>query len=124
MKKRIFISLSFLILGSIIYLLFDLNLLSKSNTIFIIIRNYIPDICWTFSFFFMCINFTKNIVKNDLLINSLYVFIIGVFFELLQYFNIAKGTFDFLDIFVCIISIILSSLMEKFLRRIKNEKVS
>lgn len=123
MKKRIILSLSFLILGSLVYLMFDLAIISKSNFIYRVIRNYVPDMCWTLSFFLMSINFTRNIAKNDLLINSLYVFGIGILFEIFQYFNIVKGTFDFFDILVYIITIILACLVEIFLRRNKNEKI-
>ena len=123
MKKRIFLSLSFLILGSLVYLMFDLEVISKSNFIYRFIRNYVPDMCWILSFFLTSINFTRNIAKNDLLMNSLYVLGIGILLEIFQYFNIVKGIFDFFDVLVYIIAVILACSLEIFLRRNKNEEI-
>lgn len=122
MKKRFLLSLSFLIIGVIIYFIFDIRFISKSNIIFSIIRNYMPDMCWTFSFFFLSINFTKNITKYNLLINSTYVFCIAMIYEFLQYFHIVNGTFDFIDISIYIFSIIIACLIEKIIRRKENDK--
>lgn len=116
-KKRFILSISFLIIGVITYLLFDMNFLTKSNTLFSIIRDFAPDICWTLSFFFLSIYFTSKLTKNDLIINSLYVFSIAILYELLQCYHIVKGTFDIVDIFIYIISIIIACLFEQYIRR-------
>ena len=122
MKKRFILSLSFMIVGVIIYILFDIKFMTKSNIVFSIIRNFLPDICWTFSFFFISINFAYNISKKALLLNSIYVFGIALLFELLQYFNIARGTFDIVDIFIYSITIIFACFIENKVRRNECEK--
>lgn len=122
MKKRFILSFSFMIIGVIIYILFDIRFMTKSNIAFSIIRNFLPDICWTFSFFFININFAYNISKKALLLNSIYIFGIALLFELLQYFNIASGTFDFLDIFIYSITIIFACFIENKIRRNECEK--
>ena len=122
MKKRILISLTFLILGVIIYFLFDIELMKKSNNFCSIIRNYLPDICWTFSFFFMSINFTSNITKKSVIVNSLFVLFIALIYEFLQYHKIIGGTFDLIDISLYIVSVVLACLVENIIRRNEYEK--
>ena len=122
MRKRIVLSLIFLLLGVFIYFFFDIGLMIKNNTIVSIIRNHLPDSCWTFGFFFISINFTKNLFKHDILINSLYVLLIALIYEALQITNMVRGTFDPIDIIVYIISIVIAGLVEKYIRRKENEK--
>ena len=122
MKKRFLLSIFFLIIGIITYFLFDISFMTKINVLFSIIRNFLPDICWTLSFFFMSISFTIKLAKHNLLLNSLYVFGIALLYELLQYFHIVKGTFDIIDILIYIISITVACLVEKYIRRKENEK--
>lgn len=122
MKKRFILSITFLIIGVIIYFLFDIGIMAKSNYVLSIIRNFLPDICWTISFFFLSISFTVSLTEHNLLLNSLYVFGIALVYESLQYFHIVKGTFDVLDIFIYIISITIACLVEKYIRRKENEK--
>ena len=122
MEKRFFLSLSFLIVGLIIYILFNIRYVTKSNIVFSIIRNFLPDICWTFSFFFISINFAHNISKKSLLLNSIYVFGIALLFEILQYFNIAGGTFYILDIIIYGITVIVACFIENRMRRRECEK--
>ena len=117
MKKRIIISVTFLILGIVIYYIFGNGLLNKNDAIKLLIRNYLPDICWTCSFFFMSINFTKHITKNDLIINSIYVIAIAFCYELLQLFGIAKGIFDIIDLIIYVLSVLFCSRIEALLRR-------
>ena len=119
MKKRVIISFVFFIIGIIIYYLYD-NVLNDNYIIFI--RYYIPDLCWTISFYFMSINFTKNIIKRDLIFNSLYVLFFGILYELFQLYNIANGKFDVIDVLVYIISVIFANYIEIILRRNENEK--
>ncbi len=121
MKKRIILSFAFFIIGLFIYFLFKVEIIEKNNIVFLIIRNYVPDICWVLSFYFLSISIMSNITKNDLLFNSLYVLIISLLYEFLQYFKIINGTFDLLDIIIYVLSIGLASLIEIKIRR-KNEK--
>lgn len=122
MKKRISLSMIFMILGMVIYLLFDIKFISKSNIVFSLIRNYLPDICWVLSFFFININFAYNISKKALILNSIYIFVIALIFEFLQLFNIARGTFDVLDILIYSISIIIACFLENKIKRNEYEK--
>lgn len=122
MRKRLIMSFTFLLIGVLIYLAFYFKIINKSNSIFLLTRNYFPDMCWTISFFLISINFTAKLSKNDLMVNSLYVLMIALSYELLQYFEIINGTFDIFDIIVYSISIIFACFIEKELRRRENEK--
>ncbi len=119
MKKRLSIAIVFIIIGSLIYLLFRNNIIIKNNVISLIIRNYIPDACWTISLYFTSINFTSKLTKKSLLINFIYVLTIALTYEILQYLKIVKGTFDRFDILVYLFSITISSIIERKLRREK-----
>ena len=122
MRKRVIMSFTFLLIGVLIYLAFYFKIINKSNSILLLTRNYFPDMCWTISFFLISINFTAKLSKNDLMVNSLYVLMIALSYELLQYFEIINGTFDIFDIIVYSISIIFACFIEKELRRRENEK--
>ena len=100
-------------IGVVIYWLFNNNVLTKSNLIYTIIRNYVSDGLWVISFFFIAINFSENITKKYILLTSLFVLIVGVIFEVMQLTNIANGTFDLLDILVYFIAILIACLIEK-----------
>ncbi len=123
MKKRLLISIVLLIVGIIIYLVFDINMMGKSNFVFTIIRNYLPDICWTFSLYFLGIIFMANISKKPLFMNAIYVLTVALLFEFSQYYHIVKGTFDIVDVLIYIISTFISCLVEKNIRRKENEEV-
>ena len=122
MKKRFVLSLFFIIVGLLIYVIYRNEIITKSNIILSTIRNYLPDICWTFSFYFSSINFAFNISKNYIVLNSVYVLLISMLFELLQYFGIIKGTYDTVDIFIYIFSIMIACLIEIKMRRKENEE--
>ncbi len=122
-KKRIEISIIFLGIGLFIYFVYNIKFIAKSNVLFEISRNYIPDICWTISFFFISINFTKNITKRYILYNSLYILVIALLFELFQCYKVIPGTFDIIDIIIYILSIYLSCIIELFIGRKENEKI-
>ena len=122
MKKRIALSFIFLLTGIIIYILFKSHLIVKSNVIFSFMRNYGPDICWTISFYFASIVFVKNVFKKSILVNSLYILLFAMIYEVFQLFGFINGTFDYLDLITYLISILLSCLIELFFRRIENEK--
>ena len=122
MKKRFLLSLFFIIVGLLIYVIYRNEIITKSNIILSTIRNYLPDICWTFSFYFASINFAFNISKNYIVLNSVYVLLISMLFELLQYFGIIKGTYDTVDIFIYIFSIMIACLIEIKMRRKDNDK--
>lgn len=122
MKKRFLLSLFFIIVGLLIYVIYRNEIITKSNIILSTIRNYLPDICWTFSFYFANINFAFSISKNYVVLNSVYVLLISMLFELLQYFGIIKGTYDIMDIFIYILFIMIACLIENKMRRKENEE--
>lgn len=109
-------------IGIIVYSLFNNGVIIKQNVTTSLIRNYLPDICWTLSFFFININFAYNISKNAVILNSIYIFIIALIFEILQYFHIAQGTFDFIDILIYSVSILTAFFIENKIRRKECEK--
>ena len=121
--RRIAISCLALFFGTVSYFLFDIGIINNSNIFFRLLRNYLPDFLWAFSFFFLTIIFSFNISeKKYLFISGIYVVFIGIIFEILQYFNIAKGTFDFFDIVIYLIAILIACFIETKLRRRESEK--
>ena len=121
MRKRILISICTLILGVFIYYLNFINVLITDNDISIFIRNYIPDFLWMVSFYFFSINYAKKITKKYIIATSIYVIALGLMFEMMQYSNIVKGTFDILDIITYIIAIIIANIVELLIWRYEDE---
>ena len=121
--KRFILAIIVFIIGVAVYWLFNNNIIVKNNIIYTIIRNYLSDGLWAISFYFIAINFSKNITKKYILLTSIFVFSIGIIFEIMQLINIAHGTFDLIDIFVYLIAILISCLIEKYIMEGKNEKI-
>ena len=113
MRKKIIFSLSLLVLGIFIYYLSHEHLLIKKDFLSSFVRNYIPDILWTISFYSLSTIFSKGLTKNYIIFTAVYVIIISLCFELLQFTGIVRGTFDIFDIIVYIISTIAACLIEK-----------
>lgn len=113
MQKRMIFSIGTLLLGVFVYYLYYKQILINKNIAFILIRNYIPDALWTISFYSICAIFSKGLIKNYILFTAIYVIIIGILFEFLQFTGIVRGTFDIWDIITYIISSIVASLIEK-----------
>ena len=114
MRKKIIFSLCALLLGILIYILSLEHFLIKNHFIFSFIRNYVPDILWTISFYTISTLFSKNITKYYIIFTAVYVIILGICFEFLQFTGVARGTFDVYDIIVYIISALIASLIEKY----------
>ena len=104
MRKRIKVSSYTLILGIFIYYLYHQGIVIKNTGITMFIRDYIPDFLWMVSFYFFSINYSKRITKKYILFTSVYTFVLGLIFELLQLVNIVRGTFDIFDIITYIIA--------------------
>ena len=124
-----------LICGGLIYILFREN--SYVGNLFInfafikyikeiagwlecdFIKFYFPDFLWSFS---LCLAlyaiYTPN--KTGEMICSLIVFMIGIFWELMQYWNIIRGTGDICDIFMYLLASITCIIIS--IRREKDEK--
>ncbi len=112
MRKKVIFSIYTLLIGVLIYYLYQKQILVKNNIIASFIRNYIPDILWTISFYSVSTIFLKEITKNYIIYTAIHIIIIGIFFELLQFTGVVRGTFDFFDIIIYIISAIVASLIE------------
>ena len=123
MRKRIIVSLCTLILGILIYCLYHQGILIENTYYSVFIRNYIPDFLWMVSFYFFSINYSKGITKKYILLTSSYTFALGLTFELLQFANIVRGAFDIFDIITYVISILLASIVEKYIWRDEDEKI-
>lgn len=123
MQKRIIISLCTLIIGITIYYCFYWDILIVNTNYSAFFRNYVPDFLWMISFYLFSINFTKQLTSKYILLTSIYAFILGLLFELLQFFNIVSGTFDILDIITYVIAIIFACIVEKIIWRYENEKI-
>ena len=120
--KRGILSIISFVIGVVIYWLFNYRFLSKNNLMCTIMRNYLPDGLWVISFFFIAVNFSKNITQRYILLTSIFVFVIGIIFEIMQLVNIANGTFDLIDILVYFIAILIACFVEKKYLEGKNEK--
>ena len=121
MKKTtilsIFISILLLSIGVLIY--FFAN---KSTFVFIIfLRNYGADFCWMFSFVFALHPFISQIFQKSTIITISICCLCGIFFEILQKFNVINGTGDICDIISYLSAAILSCLLIKYIyKREKN----
>lgn len=121
--KRVILSIISFLVGVVIYLLFNNGLLSKNNFIYTIIRNYFSDGLWVISFFFIAISFSENITKKYILLTSIFVIVVGIIFEIMQFMKIANGTFDLIDILVYFIAVLIACLIEKMFMEVENEKI-
>lgn len=120
--KRVTLSIIAFVIGVVIYWFFNNGLLSKNNLICTITRNYLSDGLWAISFYFIAINFSKNITKNYIILTSIYVFIFGIIFEIMQLTKIASGTFDLIDILVYFFAVLIACLIENKYMEVENEK--
>lgn len=100
-KKRedilicILLSLLFLLLGFSIYLCDTFFEVPK------IIRGYIPDFCWMFSFVTIFSRTTKELFEKFYLVLCVVICIsVSIVFELMQKSGVVGGTFDYFDILV------------------------
>lgn len=76
---------------------------------------YLPDALWAYALFFALS------VINDGITSSVLTFISGLCWEILQKFDIAKGTFDYMDICMYLVAILIAIIIIKYWRK-KNEK--
>ncbi len=119
-----------IILGALVYLILDPNILFISmlglelkrgaylydgNIFFCIIRNYFPDAMWAISLTAFVIFLYRN--RNSFILPTFFVFILGAFIELLQYMQVIHGTGDVFDVLIEIFFSLLTCFFYK--RRIK-----
>ena len=84
--------------------------------VFVLIRNYMCDICWAFS---LEAALYAVLERNSRYLSVTLSGIFCIIIELLQKYEIIHGTFDYSDIITELAAIILSYIL---LRRITNEK--
>ena len=73
------------------------------------VRFYIPDLLWAFSFA-ISLNLFSNKKKSNIA-NLFIVFITGLLYELSQKYNLLPGTFDVLDILIYLIGLLISHIV-------------
>ena len=112
MRKKMIFSLFALLIGVLIYYLYQKQILSKNDIVLSFIRNYIPDVLWTISFYSASAIFLKELTKNYIIITAIYISTLGMIFELLQFTGVVRGTFDIFDIIIYIFSTVVASLIE------------
>ncbi len=73
-------------------------------------KYYLPDLLWAFS---LCCGLLSifNVSYTSLVWCSSISFVYGLTWEILQHLNITKGVFDFFDIAMYLIAVILSVLL-------------
>ena len=122
MRKRILISLITLILGISIYYLYKEGIMTNNTNVTAMIRNFVPDFLWMFSFYFFRVIFSKKVTKKYISVTAFYSLFLGIGFEIMQKTRLIKGTFDYWDITIYVISISIACLIEKYWGRKENEK--
>lgn len=117
MIKRFLFAIVTLSIGILIYVLYKYQVLVKGNYISTFIRNFVPDILWMISFYFVSVCFMKNLTKRYMFATAVYTFIFSIIFELCQLTGKVHGTFDMLDIGVYFIAVLIAYTIEKFIFR-------
>ena len=92
-----------------------------TNKFLILCRNYLSDICWSVSL----INALTLIIgtkRIQIVVSLITATSFCIFIESAQFFGIIKGTFDYWDILLETLSIIITLYLTTKIRRFKNEK--
>ena len=106
------ISIFFLLLGCAIYLC---NIFFEVPKI---IRGYVPDFCWMFSFVAVLSCTVKGLLKKHYILFSAIVCIsVSIVFELMQKSGIVGGTFDIFDILVYTAAAATAALILKIINK-------
>lgn len=104
------------------YLPFQLSIsLSPRNIITIFIHNYLCDILWAYAFM-MTLCFTSAYQCTLRFHTVIACIIFELFIEILQYFHIISGTFDFMDIIWEILANLLALAIWKYNKKKKPTK--
>ncbi len=112
-------SISALIGGIILYFLGRTSVLDGAplllRLIFEELSFYFPDALWAYALLFALSTI------NDIGTSAVLTFICGLTWELLQKFGIMPGTYDYLDLYLYLVAIIIAIIIIKFWRN-RNEK--
>ncbi len=73
-----------------------------------LVRNYLPDTCWAFSFTYAFLALWKGALTLFIRMIPLLLFL-G--FEFMQKFNLLTGTFDYFDCLAYILAYLLATLI-------------
>lgn len=113
MRKRFICAIAMLALGILIYYISKKYFQVSGGEILKFIRNYIPDSLWSISFYLVSSSILKQISKNYNWLALLYCAVFSILFEVLQKFNIVKGTFDIFDIVTYMISLLFICFLDE-----------
>lgn len=84
---------------------------SQNNFLFIFLKYYFVDLLWGISLSFALIAVTEIVSFKRIIFCSLFSFIFGLLFEIIQYYDLVNGTFDFIDIFMYLIAALISAVI-------------
>ena len=108
-----------LVVGIVFYLLGRTNFFNglgiETKNILLKFSFYLPDFLWSFALYYALSLIHKS------LISAFIASFTGICWELLQQYNIVNGTFDFIDIFMYLMAILVAVIIKKLWRN-KNEK--
>ncbi len=82
---------------------------SKTNPFIIFIKYYFVDFLWCLSLLFALASISFSFSKKLIIAISIVSFVLGVLFEILQYYCLVNGTFDVADIVMYLIASIVGS---------------
>ncbi len=119
--KHLILSLSLILAGAVLYVLFEGNLfsikildtavLTATNSIMQFIRNFVIEFFIALGAFVLLSYFIKKLTSKYTLFTTLVVMLLGIGYEVLQLTKVIPGTFDLLDIVVYLIASLLGILI-------------
>lgn len=119
--KHLILSLSLMLAGAVLYVLFEGNLfsikildtavLTATNSIMQFIRNFVIEFFVALGAFVLLSYFIKKLTSKYTLFTTLVVMLLGIGYEVLQLTKVIPGTFDLLDIVVYLIASLLGILI-------------
>jgi len=108
-----------LIIGVIFYLLGRTSVFNildvKTKSFLLTLSFYLPDALWAYALYY-----TLSLIHKSW-ISVFLTFLTSICWELLQQYNIVNGTFDYIDIFMYLMAILIAIIIKKLWRN-KNDK--
>ena len=90
---------------------------TKESVFITFLKYYFVDFLWGLSLNFALLSVVDFKKKSRVIIVSVVSALWGILFEIAQLFSLTKGTFDFSDVFMYILAVIVSALINKFLTK-------